>query len=37
MPFYPQIKERKNVLLLGDSPGDAHMVDDNNADVVLRV
>jgi hypothetical protein len=23
--------------LLGDSPGDAHMVDDNNADVVLRV
>jgi 5'-nucleotidase len=36
-PFYQEIAERKNVLLLGDSPGDVHMADGFEYENILKI
>lgn len=37
LPIYVKIKERKNVLLLGDSPGDVHMADGFDYEHILKI
>lgn len=36
-PFYQEIVERKNVLLLGDSPGDVHMADGFDYENIIKI
>jgi len=36
-PIYEEIKERKNILLLGDSLGDAKMADGSDYDTILKI
>ncbi len=36
-PFYQEIIQRKNVLLLGDSPGDVHMADGFDYENILKI
>jgi len=36
-PVYEKIKDRKNILLLGDSPGDAGMSDGFDAENILKI
>ena len=36
-PVYEKIKDRKNILLLGDSPGDPGMSDGFDAENILKV
>ncbi len=35
-PFFEKIKERRNVLLLGDSVSDLEMIDEENCDVLFK-
>jgi hypothetical protein len=35
--FYQEVKNRRNVILLGDSLGDVTMATDKNHDTVLRI
>jgi cytosolic 5'-nucleotidase 3 len=37
LPAYQKIKDRKNVLLLGDSPGDVHMADGFDYENIIKV
>ncbi len=36
-PIYEEIKDRKNILLLGDSLGDAKMADGSDYDTILKI
>ena len=37
LPFYKNISDRKNIMLLGDSPGDVHMTDGFDYEYVLKI
>lgn len=36
-PIWPELRRRKNVLLLGDSEGDPRMTDGMNHDTILKI
>jgi 5'-nucleotidase len=37
LPIYNEIKDRKNIILLGDSLGDPHMADGFDYETIIKI